>query len=146
MIKKLSIVLLVVFAVQTFPTTATAKPTFVTSSVTYALPFYRTELYFGRSIPGGGSVSDEDWENFLLTVVTPRFPEGFTVLKGRGQWQQRDGAVIKEPTEILVILYPKAKRLLANRRIEAIRRAYIKRFKQNSVLRVDYPGIVNVTF
>src|SRR5262249_4797549 len=33
-------------------------------------------LYFGRAIPGGGSVSDAAWTKFLEEVVTPRFPEG----------------------------------------------------------------------
>src|SRR5262245_20410541 len=42
--------------------------------------YYRTELYFGRSIPGGGQVSDNEWEKFLADVVTPRFPDGFTIL------------------------------------------------------------------
>jgi hypothetical protein len=52
-----------------------------TTSSTFAIqatPFYRTELYFGRSIPGGGMFSDAEWEKFLLDVVTYRFP---TVLR-----------------------------------------------------------------
>ncbi|WP_414943054.1 DUF3574 domain-containing protein [Amycolatopsis sp. cmx-11-32] len=33
--------------------------------------------------PGGGELTDE--------VVTPRFPDGFTELTGRGQWRGSDG-------------------------------------------------------
>lgn len=35
-------------------------------------------------------VSDEDWRAFLAAEVTPRFPDGLTVIDAAGQW--RDGA------------------------------------------------------
>ena len=108
--------------------------------------YYRTELYFGRSIPGGGAVSDNEWENFLSEVVTVRFPGGFTVLDARGQYMQQDDEVIKEPTKIVVFFYPARTRTASRRKIEEIRRAYIKRFKQESVLRLDFPGLVDVRF
>lgn len=108
--------------------------------------FYRTELYFGRSIPDGGLVSDEEWNKFLADVVTPRFPEGFTILKATGQYREHDGTIEKESSEILVFFYPVKTRVSSRRRIEEIRRAYIKQFKQESVLRLDYPTVVRVTF
>jgi hypothetical protein len=42
----------------------------------------RETLYFGRSRPDGGTVSDEEWKIFLADIVTPRFPEGLTVVHG----------------------------------------------------------------
>jgi len=108
--------------------------------------YYRTELYFGRSIPGGGQVSDDEWKKFLAGVVTPRFPNGFTILKATGQYREKNGTVDKEPSEVLVFFYPMRSRTASRRKIEEIRRAYIKHFKQESVLRVDYQAAVRVSF
>lgn len=108
--------------------------------------YYRTELYFGRSIPNGGIVSDEQWEEFLLQTVTPRFPDGFTVFDARGQYRQQDGQVAKEPTKVLIFLYSAKARTASRRKIEEIRRAYVRQFRQESVLRVDLPSRVRVSF
>ncbi|MBV9833354.1 MAG: DUF3574 domain-containing protein, partial [Alphaproteobacteria bacterium] len=47
----------------------------------------QVDLYFGRNIPGGGEVSDAQWRQFLDEVVTPRFPDGLSVLDVYGQWK-----------------------------------------------------------
>ncbi len=140
-------ILLVMLAAASFgftaiPTDAQNGP----ATVRVVHRYYRTELYFGLSIPGGGTVMDDKWENFLTETITARFPRGFTVLDARGQWMQQDDKVVKEPTKIVVFLYPASMRTTSQRKIEEIRRAYIKQFKQESVLRVDYPGAFNVKF
>ena len=108
--------------------------------------YYRTELYFGRAIPGGGEVAAADWEKFLAEVVTPRFADGFTIIPADGQYRGRDGSIVKEQSELLIFLYPSSQRVSSSRKIEEIRRAYKKRFKQESVLRVDLPTSINVRF
>ena len=108
--------------------------------------YYRTELFFGRSIPGGGTVSDDEWHRFLADVVTPRFPDGFSIMDAAGQYREKDGTIDREHTEVLVFLYPVNKRTSSRRKIEEIRRAYVKQFKQESVLRLDHPAPVDVTF
>ena len=108
--------------------------------------YYRTELYFGRSIPGGGMVSDEQWEQFLAEVVTPRFPDGFTILKGIGQYREKSGKIISEPSQILVFFYSTKTKKESRAKIDEIRTAYVKKFNQESVLRLDFPKMVNVTF
>src|SRR5262245_20034140 len=50
-----------------------------------AEPFIRTELYFGTAKPDG-VVTDEEFHLFLDTEITPRFPDGLTLLKGDGQF------------------------------------------------------------
>ena len=45
------------------------------------------ELFFGRSIAGRGPLSDAEWAGFAAEVVTPNFPDGFTVMDGEGQWR-----------------------------------------------------------
>lgn len=108
--------------------------------------YYRTELYFGRSKPGGGMVTDAEWERFLNDVVTPRFPEGFTILKGMGQYREKSGKIISEPSQVLIFLYPKAARKTSRAKIDEIRAAYVKQFAQESVLRLDMPQRVRVSF
>jgi hypothetical protein len=108
--------------------------------------YYRTELYMGRSIPGGGEVSDDDWEEFLNDTVTTRFPEGFTVLTGRGQWREASGKVAKELSQVLVFLYKRTDRELAGKKIEEIRKEYIRRFRQEAVMRIDFSKNVLVAF
>jgi hypothetical protein len=95
----------------------------------------RVELLFGRARPGGGAVGDAEWADFLDREVTPRFPDGLTVFDGAGQWRGRDGAIVREPSHLLVIWYRPSATSEAD--IEAIRAAYKKRFSQESVLRVD---------
>src|SRR5262245_52854504 len=80
--------------------------------------FYKTELYMGLSIPGGGTVSYAAWEDFLAEFVTPRFPDGFTVLDGRGQYREASGTIAKEPSHVLVFLYKRPERQVARARIE----------------------------
>ena len=117
-----------------------------TSAAVKAEKFLRTELYFGRSKPDGLQVSDEDWTRFLAEIVTPRFPDGFTVFKATGQYQEKSGKVIKEPSTVLVLLYPRKTRTESRTKIEEIRTAYKKQFNQESVLRIDLPYKVSVFF
>jgi len=108
--------------------------------------YYRTELFFGRSIPGGGLVSDEQWSQFLVEIVTPRFPDGFTILSGSGQYRDKSGKIISEPSKVLVFLYSRKALKESRAKIEEIRSAYVKKFDQESVLRVDFKSSVEVSF
>ena len=135
--------LLLVFGVDVDAQTATAS---ARAAVVRAENYYRTELYMGMSIPGGSMVSEEAWEKFLVEVVTPLFPDGFTILGGRGQYREASGTIAKEPSHVLVFLYKKADRKPAGAKIEQIRTEYKKRFAQESVLRVDITKSVLVSF
>jgi hypothetical protein len=97
-----------------------------------------TELYFGLSIqPEGTVISEEQYQQFLDTEVTPRFPDGFTVLSGRGQFRNASGTIVREPSKVLVLFYPFTRAQSAA--IDAIRTAYVNQFRQESVLRADEP-------
>ena len=107
--------------------------------------FLRTELYFGMDKPTGGTVSEEEWQKFVAEIVTPRFPEGFTVDDALGQYL--DGkTLIREKSKQLILIYPRKLKTASSRKIEEIRAAYIKAFDQKSVLRVDIPTYVLVSF
>ena len=78
--------------------------------------------------------------------MTPRFPDGLTLLKGDGQFRGEDDTVIKEQSFVLILLYPYDTLDEGSRRIERIRTLYKEEFDQQSVLRVDDPFIVWVSF
>ena len=100
-------------------------------------PWVRGELYFGTTNPNDGSeYSVEEWDAFLDTEITPRFPAGLTVLTGLGQWQG-DSGIIQERSQVLVILYPLETAAEGSALLEEIRDAYETQFEQDSVLRSD---------
>jgi hypothetical protein len=104
---------------------------------TGAEPWIRTELFFGLSRPDGGTISDSEWESFLDAEITPRFPDGLTVLSAAGQWQGEDNQIVEEPSKLLILLYPREAIPESHKEIEEIRSAYEKAFQQESVLRAD---------
>jgi len=100
--------------------------------------FYRTELYLGLSKPGS-TVSEAEFDRFLDDVVTPAFPDGYTVVPAEGRYRAPgDLSTIIEPSRVLIILRQGDAR--SDARIEAIRQSYKSRFEQTSVLRVDQPA------
>ncbi len=91
------------------------------------------ELYFGRNRPGG-VVSEEQFQNFLRTVITPRFPDGLTVINANGQFRGSKGIITREPTKIVVLIYPYSRK--NTQAIQEIINKYKQQFQQESVLRV----------
>jgi hypothetical protein len=90
----------------------------------------RSELYF--------AVPDEDgWESFLDEEVTPRFPDGLTVLESFGQYRNQAGTILEEDGVVLIIFYPLDGAAEASANLEEIRTEYKEQFDQESVLRVD---------
>ena len=91
-------------------------------------------LYFGRSIPSGGVVSDSDWDKFLSEIVTPRFPKGLSVWQARGQWRDKDSIIQQENSFILDLLHPDD--ATSEQSVQEIMTYYKVQFKQEAVLRV----------
>ena len=95
----------------------------------------RLELLFGMGKHDGSTISDADWAAFLDAEVTPRFPDGLTVLSGYGQWRGDSDTLTREASRVLLVWYKPAPD--TEHKIEAIRTAYRERFSQDSVMRVD---------
>ena len=100
----------------------------------------RHELVFGTARAHGVPLREDEWQSFINSVVTPRFPDGLTVLNASGQWRGEAG-VTKEQARILVIWHDRVPSRDAD--IEAIRSAYKARFDQESVLRIDSVSCVS---
>lgn len=104
--------------------------------------FVKTELYFGLSRPNGGSVTGEQWDDFLAKTLTPAFPGGLTVLDAHGQWREQSGAIAREASKLVILIHEPTPE--TGRRIAEIIKAYKARFHQESVLRVTQA--VNAAF
>lgn len=102
-------------------------------------PFFRTELYFGSNKPDGTAVTPEEFQRFVDQEITPRFPDGLTLLTGLGQFKGSSGAIQKERSMLLILLYPVDTARRSGEKIEQIRAAYERAFQQESVLRADEP-------
>lgn len=93
----------------------------------------RDVLYFGRHRPDGSTVDEVQWRSFVDDVLTPRFPDGLTIVSATGQWRGGDGTIEREPSEVVTILH--AGDAAARRAIDEVIEQYKRSFAQESVLR-----------
>ncbi|NHO54708.1 DUF3574 domain-containing protein [Acetobacter estunensis] len=108
------------------------RPTLRTCSALNAAPSLQVTLMFGMMRSDGRPVPESAWQAFLRTDITPRFPNGLTVLPAQGQWRERaTGAIQSEPSRLVWIVTSDTAHL--SQRLEAIRAAWRSRFDQQSV-------------
>jgi hypothetical protein len=101
----------------------------------------RIELVFGMGRQQSGEINETEWRAFMDAEITPRFPDGLTVLTGYGQWRGASGTLVKETSRVLLVwIKPDAGN---NDKIEAIRAAWRSGFHQESVMRVDDTSCVS---
>lgn len=98
-------------------------------------------LYFGTDIPAGGTVAPQDWQAFVDSTVTPRFPQGLSVWQVAGQWKSQAGPIVKEQSYVLNILHAGA--AAEEQAVQDIAQAYKQKFRQEAVLRVTHPACVS---
>ena len=99
------------------------------SCTTPLKPAVEVDLFYG-------AVSDADWASYLADEVTPRFPDGLTVLDGAGQWRAPSGVISREHSKLLVIIVFDAPAHLP--KVQAMIDAYLKRFHQQAVLHTEH--------
>lgn len=105
----------------------------------------RTELYFSIGDWTETSLNTEPearWQDFLDREVTPRFPDGLSVIDVYGQWRnpQAGASVRRERSRLLVVVHPDSPE--ASAKIDAIREVWKKLTSDKSVLRVSQPAQV----
>jgi hypothetical protein len=97
------------------------------------------ELFFGRNVKDHAPVSDADWDAFVKEVIGVKFPDGFTVLDGYGQWRNpTTGEIVYDPTKVLLVAAPPGPS--TRHAIDAVRKAYEAQFKQQSVGVIAHTG------
>lgn len=95
-------------------------------------PMIEAELLFGRDIPGGGTVSDEDWSDFANTAIAREFPDGFTVGDAEGTWRDTaSGTAVQERSKI-VLIDGRATPVFA-KKLKHVADLYRARFRQDAV-------------
>jgi hypothetical protein len=96
-------------------------------------------LFFGMASRDGRGVSEQAWDGFLATVVTPRFPDGLTVLSGYGQYRGAGAAaIVREATKVLLLVHdgtPQQEKAIAE-----IIASYRRAFDQEAVLHLSSPA------
>ena len=101
-------------------------------------PMIDVDFYFGRDIASRAAVTDAEWEEFAAREITPRFPDGFTVLDAQGQWRNPEsGTVKREASKLVRVIAPGGGNLSA--RVEAVSLAYRQRFHQDAIGVVTTP-------
>ncbi|MDO8799592.1 DUF3574 domain-containing protein [Phenylobacterium sp.] len=105
-------------------------------------PMRTAQLFFGQNIGGKPGVSDADFRKFTDEVLTPRFPEGLTVLDGGGQWTGAENKLIREAAKIVVLVLP-ATHGENRRKLGEVRQAYVERFHQDSVMMISQRACVS---
>ena len=103
--------------------------------------FARTELLFGLSRSNGPDITEEEFQAFIDLQVTPRFPDGLTLLAGNGQFKDSAGNIVQEGSKLLILLYPFSKDRSVL--VDEVRAEYKGAFQQESVLRVDEHSCVS---
>ncbi len=122
----LLLLIAVVFAAMACTSTETA------ASCDDGAAWVEYQLFMGRNAGAEEIVTDEAWRTFLADAVTPRFPDGLTVLDANGQWRGSDDEILRERSKVLLILAPPGDEPL--RLINEISDEYSSQFRQDSVL------------
>jgi hypothetical protein len=88
------------------------------------------EMLFGRNVGDRVGVSEAAFRRFVDEDLTPRFPNGLTVLDAQGQYGS-SGGIVKEPSKVVVIALDDTAD--AEKRLNDAAEAYKRRFRQESV-------------
>uniref|UniRef100_B0T312 Lipoprotein n=1 Tax=Caulobacter sp. (strain K31) TaxID=366602 RepID=B0T312_CAUSK len=95
------------------------------------------QLFFGRNIGDRLGVSEADFQRFVDEELTPRFPDGLTVLDAAGQWRGASGVIGRELSKVVILVLPG--RTGDEGELDAVRGAYRARFSQEAVLMTVQP-------
>ena len=123
--------------------TAPVTPVVAVGVAAPAVAWVRTELYFGIGDWTETALSTEAesrWATFLDAEVTPRFPDGLSVIDIYGQWRDKTKAgtqVKRERSRLLIIVHPSTAENSA--KIDAIRDTWKRMAGEQSVLCVNQP-------
>ena len=106
-------------------------------------PWARTELYFGGGLRKERGDYETVWNDYLDNVVTPRFPEGLTLIDATGQWRVKEGQQPRRGSSKIIILIHQATPEKF-RNLDEIREIWKEKSGHISVLKVTVP--VEVSF
>lgn len=107
--------------------------------------FTELNVYFGLEKGSGETVTGEEWQSFLVDTVTPRFPDGLTVLDARGRWFDTDaGRLYRESIKLLNVLVSADAADAGVDAVRAVSDVYKQRFEQQAVFYTSLPACAAV--
>lgn len=93
------------------------------------------QLFLGAKAPA--TPDDRDLRRFVDQEVTPRFPDGVTVVDGGGQWKGSENRLIREASKVVLVVLPAGG---GGAKVEAVRTAYRSKFKQEPLVVLPPPA------
>ena len=103
-------------------------------------------MYFGLDRKKGLPISNVEFGEFLDERVTPKFPDGLTVLNGYGQWRVLGSYKPEgEACKILILVVETWENAEVQRKVYDIRNSYGDNYGQESVL-VTVSALHEVSF
>ena len=103
----------------------------------------RTELYYGAGPLPADPEREARWKSYINEIVTPRFPEGLTLLEGTGQWRVKEGQTPRRNrTRILILIHEATQE--KSRQVDEIRTLWKDISGHQSVLRVSQAAEVSM--
>ena len=97
--------------------------------------YVKTEMYFGRNMTDGTSVSHEEFNKFLNEIITPLFPMGLTVHDVNGQ--MFDGKQIEKELSFVVVIVHEPT-VDYNKKVDKAIDSYKTHFKTTQVMQTRY--------
>lgn len=97
-------------------------------------PATEVDLYFGRGTPAG-EVSDTEWAQFLTSEITPRFPDGLSVIDVAGQHRDPSGIIGRERSKLVILLVFDPPAHMP--KVKAIVDTYKQRYAQHALLHTE---------
>lgn len=95
------------------------------------------EVYFNRAPGGRLGVSEAAFRRFVADELTPRFPQGLTVLDGGPQWRGKANQALHDAAKVALIALPGDRD--PSSQLEAVRGAYHSRFQLDSTVKIGDP-------
>ncbi|HEX7884713.1 MAG TPA: DUF3574 domain-containing protein [Phenylobacterium sp.] len=94
------------------------------------------QLFLNAKAPR--TLDDGDLRRFVDKEVTPRFPDGVTIVDGGGQWKGSGNRLIREAAKVVLVVLPSSGG--GGAKVEAVRTAYRTTFKQEPVVVLPPPA------
>lgn len=95
-------------------------------------PMTVAELYFGGNVGSRVGISEGEFNRFVASEITSRFPDGFTVLNAQGQWRDPQRMTLaREASRMVIIAFSEGS--ADDGRLQKIMEVYKDRFNQKSV-------------
>lgn len=103
-------------------------------------PLRTAQLFLGAGAPV--APGDRDLRRFVDQEITPRFPDGVTVVDGGGQWKGSGNRLIRQASKVVLVVLPAGGD--SQGKVEAVRTAYRSKFRQDPPVVLPPPACVGL--